>query len=134
MMDILLDTHLAYWYLMGEESIPPLAEAIIEDPSNFVFVSLVSAWEIGIKHAKHPLAMPLDEKTFLDACKEVGFTVLPLVEDQLLEAMKIETPEGLKHGDPFDRILLGMANALRIRFLSHDSKIGLYHSPYILFV
>ena len=134
MMDILLDTHLAYWYLLGDESIPPMAKAMIEDPNNFVFVSLVSAWEIGIKHAKHPQEMPVDAATFVEACREVGFTVLPIVEDQLLEAMKIETPEGLKHGDPFDRFLLGAANALKMRFLSHDRKIGLYQSPYILFI
>lgn len=133
-MDILLDTHLAYWYLIGEESIPPMAKAMIEDRNNFVFVSLVSAWEIGIKHGKHPGAMPIDAGAFVEACREVGFTVLPVVEDQLLEAMKIETPEGVKHADPFDRFLLGAANAFKMRFLSHDQKIGLYQSPYILFV
>lgn len=133
-MDILLDTHLAYWYIMGEESIPLLAKAMIEDPGNFVFVSLVSAWEIGLKHNKHPQEMPVDTNTFIEACREVGFTVLPVVEDQLLKAMEIETPDGLKHADPFDRFLLGTASALRMRFLSHDHKISLYQNPYILFV
>ena len=134
MMDILLDTHLAYWYLMGEEKIPPLAKAMIEDPNNFVFVSLISAWEIGLKHAKRPQDMPIDADTFIDACRQVGFIILPMVEDQLLQAMNIENPEGLKHADPFDRFLLGAANALKMRFLTHDSKIGLYQSPYILFI
>lgn len=133
-MDILLDTHLAYWYLMGDKSIPPMAKALIEDPNNFVFVSLVSAWEIGIKHAKHPQAMPIDANAFLQACRETEFIVLPVVEDQLLKAMEIKTPEGVNHADPFDRFLLGAANALKMRFLSHDQKIGLYRSPYILFV
>ena len=133
-MDILLDTHLAYWYIMGDETIPPLAKAMIEDPKNFVFVSLASAWEIGIKHAKRPQDMPIDASTFLEACREIGFIVLPMVEDQLLKTMEIETPEGVKHADPFDRFLLGTANALKMRFLSHDHKIGLYQSPYILFI
>ena len=131
-MDILLDTHLAYWYLMGEESIPTTAKAMIEDRNNYVFVSLVSAWEVGLKHAKHPEAMPIDADTFLEACREVGFTVLPMVEDQLLKAMEVETPEGVKHADPFDRFLLGAAQALHMRFLTHDPKIGLYQNPYIL--
>ena len=133
-MDILLDTHLAYWYIMSEESIPPMAKAMIEDPSNFVFVSLVSAWEIGIKHAKRPDAMPVDANAFVETCREVGFTVLPIVEDQPLKAMEVKTPEGAKRADPFDRFLLGAASAMRTRLLSHDQKIGLYQSPYILFV
>jgi len=133
-MDILLDTHLAYWYVMGEESIPPMAKAMIEDPGNFVFVSLVSAWEIGLKHAKRPQAMPLGAEDFIAACRDSGFTVLPIVEDQLLRSMEIETPEGLDHADPFDRFLLGVANSLRMRFLTHDRKIGRYQSPYILFL
>lgn len=133
-MDILLDTHLAYWYVMGEESIPPMAKAMIEDPGNFVFVSLVSAWEIGLKHAKRPQAMPLDADAFIAACRDSGFTVLPVVEDQLLRSMEVTTPEGLDHADPFDRFLLGVANALRMRFLTHDRIIGQYQSPYILFL
>ena len=133
-MDILLDTHLAYWYLMGEERIPPLAKAMIEDRNNMVFVSLASAWEIGLKHSKKPEVMPLDASTFVEACREVGFTVLPLVEDQLLESMKIKTPEGLDHSDPFDRFLLGAASALKMRFLTHDYKISFYQSPHILFI
>ena len=133
-MDILLDTHLAYWYVTGNETISPIAKKLIEDPNNFVFISLISAWEIGLKHAKHPKGMPLDSEEFIEACRASNFTILPVVEDQLLEAMKVETPQGLVHQDPFDRFLLGAANALKMRFLSHDRKIGMYQSPYILFL
>ena len=107
---------------------------MIEDRNNFVFVSIVSAWEIGLKHAKHPQKMPVDARSFIEACREAGFTVLPLVEDQLLQAMEIKAPEEVKRSDPFDHFLLGVSNALKMHFLSHDLKIGLYKSPYILFV
>ena len=133
-MDILLDTHLAYWYLLGDNKIPHFAKELIGDSSNHVFVSLVSAWEIGIKHSKNPLAMPMSAEEFIEGCREVGFVVLPVVVDQLLEGMKVEKPEELVHNDPFDRFLLGAAQALRMRFLSHDRRIGLYKNPFILCV
>ena len=133
-MDLLLDTHLAYWYLLGSDKIPSLAKDIIADGSNAVFVSLVSAWEIGLKHTKRPDQMPMDAETFIHGCEEAGFVVLPLVENQLLEAMKIPSPDGLDHQDPFDRFLLGAASALRMRFLTHDAKIAAYKSPFVLFL
>ena len=133
-MDVLLDTHLAYWYLRGDERIPRLAKELILDRSNCVFVSLASAWEIGIKHGKHPEAMPMTADDFIEGCKEVGFVVLPIVEDQILDTMKVQTPTGLAHQDPFDRFLLGTASAMKLRFLTADRKIGLYSNPYILTV
>lgn len=133
-MDILLDTHLAYWYILGDERIPKMAKELIADRSNFVFVSLISAWEIGIKHAKRPDLMPMDAKEFIEGCRETGLIVLPVVEDQLLQAMEVKTPEGLDHQDPFDRFLLGAAKALKMRFMSHDAKIGAYDSPFLLFL
>ena len=133
-MDFLLDTHLAYWYILGYEKMPPLAKELIGDRSNHIFVSLVSAWEIGLKHAKRPSSMPMTSEEFLEACREVGFVVLPIVEDQLCGAMKVECPEGLDHQDPFDRFLLGSAEAMKMRFLTHDAKIACYREPYFLMV
>lgn len=133
-MDLLLDTHLAYWYILGNERIPSLAKELISDRSNRVFVSLASAWEIGIKHAKNKEAMPMDAENFIKGCEEVGFVILPLVEDQLLSSFDVPLREELKHKDPFDRFLLGASKAINARFLTHDAKIALYESPYILFI
>ena len=133
-MDILLDTHLAYWYIRGNPRIPRMARELIADRSNRVFVSLVSVWEIGLKHSKRPDLMPIGADDFIKACEETGFVVLPIVENQILGAMEVKHPEGLVHQDPFDRFLLGAAKELHMRFLTHDAKIAFYDSPYLLTV
>ena len=79
-MDLLLDTHLAYWYILGNERMPSLAKELIADRSNRVFVSLASAWEIGIKHAKNKEAMPMDAENFIKGCEEVGFVICSMKE------------------------------------------------------
>ena len=132
-MDILLDTHMAYWFILGNEKMPRLARELISDCSNSVFVSLASAWEIGIKHAKRPDSVVLDADEFIEGCNEAGFVVLPITQDQILESMKITKPDGIDHQDPFDRMLLGVSSAMRMRLLTHDHKISFYQSPFILF-
>ena len=131
-MDLLLDTHIAYWHLLGSSRLPLLAKELIGDGSNTVFVSLISAWEIGLKHAKRPDLMPIDAETFLEGCRQAGFVVLPIVEDQLRGALSVVCPEGLSHQDPFDRFLLGIASTCRMRFLTSDAKISYYQNPFVL--
>ncbi len=133
-MDFLLDTHLAYWYIMGDQKIPKMAKELIGDRSNHIYVSLISAWEIGLKHAKKPTSLPMDAEAFIQGCNEAGFIILPIIESQLLESMNITSKEGLDHHDPFDRFLLGVANAMNMRFLTHDNKIACYDNPYVLFL
>lgn len=133
-MDLLLDTHMAYWYMLGDERVTKLARSLIEDKSNRVFVSLVSAWEIGLKHQKHPSSMPMDSEEFVNGCRESEFVVLPVTEDQILASQRVAPPAGLPHQDPFDRFLLGAAETMGMRFLTHDAKIGLYDAPFIMFI
>jgi PIN domain nuclease of toxin-antitoxin system len=133
-MDILLDTHMAYWYLLGEKKMPKLAKELIADRSNNVFVNLASAWEIGIKHAKRPDSITLTAEEFIEGCNETGIVVLSIAQDQLLASMSIAQPEGLDHHDPFDRLLLGTSTAMRMKFLTHDQKIASYDAPWVLFM
>ena len=132
-MDILLDTHMAYWFILGNEKIPRLARELISDCSNSVFVSLASAWEIGIKHAKRPDSVVLDADEFIEGCNEAGFVVLPITQDQILESMKIKKPDGIDHQDPFDRMLLGVSSAMRMRLLTQDHEISVDESACRLF-
>ena len=41
-MQILLDTHALIWFLENNPSLSKRAKAIIEDPDNEIFVSIVS--------------------------------------------------------------------------------------------
>lgn len=53
-MNVLLDTHIALWYLNGDERLSEKAKSYIDDWENDVYFSVASLWEIEIKHIIHP--------------------------------------------------------------------------------
>jgi PIN domain nuclease of toxin-antitoxin system len=48
-MNALLDTHAFLWWVVDDPQLSDTARAIISDPSNTIYFSVVSAWEIIIK-------------------------------------------------------------------------------------
>ncbi|MCP9880283.1 hypothetical protein KBY74_10530 [Cyanobium sp. A1C-AMD] len=49
-MAFLLDTYALLWWLAEPERLPPAVHATLSDPSQPVFISAASAWEIATKH------------------------------------------------------------------------------------
>ncbi len=49
-MKILLDTHALLWALLEPQKLSENARGILEEPSNTLFVSSASAWEISTKY------------------------------------------------------------------------------------
>jgi len=62
-MKLLLDTHTFLWLDGSPEQLSPTALAACEDPANQLSLSVVSAWEIQIKHQINRLQLdvPLEE-------------------------------------------------------------------------
>jgi PIN domain nuclease of toxin-antitoxin system len=56
-MRLLLDTHTFLWLDSSPERLSPAALAACEDPTNELYLSVVSAWEIQIKHQIHRLQL-----------------------------------------------------------------------------
>lgn len=134
-MRVLLDTHIALWALAGSEKLPEKAGQIISDDTNEIFYSLVSVWEIAIKHVLHPDKMPLSETEFLDYCRLADYRQLPITENHILMVRTLHRPENApKHNDPFDRLLLAQAKAQELLFVTHDILIPYYTEPCVLSV
>ena len=53
-MNILLDTHMAIWALLDSPKLTPKARQLITDPDNTIYYSVVSVWEVLLKHSGHP--------------------------------------------------------------------------------
>ena len=49
MAGYLLDTHTALWYFSGDEKLSKVANEIINNSSNPIYLSIASAWELSIK-------------------------------------------------------------------------------------
>ena len=56
-MKYLLDTHTLLWFLTGDKRLSGSTRQLIENPSNEIFLSIVSLWEIAIKMRKGKLVL-----------------------------------------------------------------------------
>jgi PIN domain nuclease of toxin-antitoxin system len=64
-MKLLLDTHTFLWLDGSPEQLSPTALAACADPTNQLYLSVVSAWEIQIKHQikRLQLDVPISDDT-----------------------------------------------------------------------
>jgi PIN domain nuclease of toxin-antitoxin system len=122
---LLLDTHIALWSIAAPNQLPTRARPFIEDPGNDLFVSVVSVWEIAIKHAlsqRRIGRMPVSAKMAFEHFASAGFKILDITAGH---ALAVEALPAL-HGDPFDRMLIAQARAEPMRLLSADAKMAAY--------
>lgn len=131
-MKVLADTHILIWYLTGDDRLTEKARKIIDDEKNDIYFSLVSVWEISIKHNRKPESLTLTAQSFVQFCLEQGFLEYPIYRRHIytLDSLKRET-DAPKHHDPFDRLLLSQAKTDGLLFLTHDSLIPYYNEPCI---
>lgn len=134
-MKVLLDTHIALWTLLDSEKLPMKARNLINQENVKPVFSLVSMWEIAIKHAIHPDQMPITGAQFLNYCTQAGFQQLMVYEEHVLEVEKLKRDENSpSHKDPFDRMLIAQAKAEGIILLTHDSLLSGYNEPSVSIV
>ena len=127
-MKILLDTHIALWWVNEHEKISPTARAVLLDDSNTLYLSIISLWEIAIKTSLGKL-MEFDGGVcaFMAKVNEMPVQLLSI------EPHHIKMVEDLPyiHRDPFDRLLIAIANTEGMAILSVDENIHKYDVPSI---
>ena len=121
-MKLLLDTCTFLW-LAGGDSLSAPAAASIQDPSNEVFLSAVSAWEIASKFRAGRLPLPEPPDRLIPI--ERGLRgVLPLAFDEESALQVLRLPP--LHRDPFDRMLISQAISGGLAIVSPDPLIAQY--------
>lgn len=133
-MRLLLDTHVALWLLYEPRRLPPaLAQSLVAGEFQ-VFVSLVSVWEVAIKHSltRPDGSRKLDcgAADFLSGVAAAGCDLLPLAPAHCLYAdclpYRANPATGKFHGDPFDRMLVAQARAEPLRLVTADPLLALH--------
>ena len=134
-MNLLLDTHILLWALSEDERLSEKARELILEPGNALYYSVVSVWEIAIKHALHPDNVKLSGKELSEYCHQAGFLPLDLRDKHVVSLEGICRDEDApKHNDPFDRILLSQAKTENMSFLTHDTIFQGYHENCTIFL
>ena len=122
-MRILLDTCTFLWLITDAPELSDLAREVFVNPGNEVFLSVVSTWEIAIKHAIGRLPLPEAVEKFIPAQREGhGVSSLALEEEAALHLARL--PE--MHRDPFDRMLICQAIVHGLVILTPDELILQY--------
>ena len=121
-MRLLLDTQIALWALTGSARLGSLAQSLIEDPANEIYVSTASVWEIAIKYALKRGDMPISGARAAELFAQAGYRELPVA---WRHAAMVDSLPSL-HNDPFDRILIAQSLTEPMRLLSRDAIVASY--------
>jgi len=122
---LLLDTHLLLWASGPLELLPGAATEMLEDPGNDLFFSVVSIWEITIKHGQRRRDFQVDPRVLRRGLLENGYNELTITSDHAF-AVGLLPPI---HKDPFDRILVAQATVEAITLLTSDAIVARYPGP-----
>lgn len=122
MTEVLLDTHAFIWFDLAPEKLSVRACELIQNPETVVFVSPMTAWELGIKFAlgKLPEAQLMVQK-FHQKLSQYQFLELGFTSSDALLAASLPA----EHKDPFDRALAAQALGRKIAIVSADSALDL---------
>jgi PIN domain nuclease of toxin-antitoxin system len=124
-MKLLLDTHLLLWAAGQPKKLPRKARTLIEAPSNELFFSAASLWEIVIKRGLGREDFKVDPRLLRRGLLDNGYGELPVASEHVVA---VESLAAI-HKDPFDRILVAQATVEGFALLTVDSTIAKYGGP-----
>jgi PIN domain nuclease of toxin-antitoxin system len=105
-MKLLLDTHIFLWFISGDSRLPVHFRDAIQNPSNEVYLSAVSLWEIIIKYQLGRLPLPQTPESYIPLQRQRhSISSLPLDEASVRQLAKLPSI----HRDPFDRMMICQA-------------------------
>ncbi|MBT4837679.1 MAG: type II toxin-antitoxin system VapC family toxin [Methylococcales bacterium] len=120
---ILLDSHIWFWWITGEQKKYPKSWNQIIENSQKVGVSPVSCFELALAHSRNRLELPCSPKQWFEQALTLsGVELYPLTAEIAEYAVRL-TPV---HKDPFDRIIIATAIENNAQLLSVDKVFPNY--------
>lgn len=118
-MRLLLDTHVALWWLNDPGHLRETSTDAIEDEGNDALLSAASIWEAGLKHSVGKLdpPRPLVESAALGGLLELSIS---------WEHARVAAQLPRLHGDPFDRMLVAQALVEDLVLVTRDPLLQRY--------
>ncbi|MBY0336637.1 MAG: type II toxin-antitoxin system VapC family toxin [Acetobacteraceae bacterium] len=124
-MRYLLDTNVVLRLLDDSHAIPPLVRAKLAAAGVEGWVSVVSLWEVEIKHriGKLETSAPIVKAGVLAS----NLRLLPVADTHVLAHAGLAAPG--PHRDPFDRMLLAQALHEGLTLVTSDRRLAAYGVP-----
>ena len=121
-MRLLLDTHLLVWASHDESKLSAMASSYIGDAENELHFSVVSVWEIAIKHALRRDDFYTEPKMMRTRLLDAGYLEVPLTGEHAVAVSTLP----LIHRDPFDRVLVAQALTEGMTLVTADAVMARY--------
>jgi PIN domain nuclease of toxin-antitoxin system len=126
MQPLLLDTHAAIWITRNESLARPAVDALnaAHQAAGIVFVSAITAWEIGLLVSRRRLnLLTTPQRWFARLLDVPGIRLAELSPDILIASSFLP---GEPPRDPADRILLATARELGAALITRDRLLLKY--------
>jgi PIN domain nuclease of toxin-antitoxin system len=122
-VNILLDTHSFIWFVEDNPSLSSHARMLIAEPTNDVFLSIASVWEMAIKVSlgKLDLTQPFD----LFIPNQLLLNDITLLDITISHTLRVATLP-FHHRDPFDRLLIAQSLVEVMPIIGIDSVFDAY--------
>lgn len=119
---LLLDTHTFIWWDSEPSKLSKRALELLTDKNNLRLLSVVSLWEISIKHqlGKLTLNKTLGEIVAIQKNNFIDILAITVAHVLALDSLSVY------HKDPFDRLLIAQANVENAVLISCDSVFANY--------
>ena len=124
-MNVLLDTCALLWLVADDPLLSVKARRLIEANRDSIFVSAISAFEIGIKYHKGKLTLcDAAENWWHRSIAHHGLVVMDVTDSIFLASTALPP----LHHDPCDRIIIATAEDSGATILTPDHLIAQYPS------
>lgn len=126
-MGVVLDTCALIWLTLDPSELSGRAHKAISS-AQFVYVSSISVWEIGIKNKRGKLPLEISFRDYvvrLDSCSD--FSIIPV--DHLAWADSISL--NWEHKDPADRVIVALAKKTGSTLITEDKLIADFYKKTI---
>lgn len=124
-VNLLLDTHLLLWAAACSTKLPKEAVSLIEDPTNRLYFSSASLWEVVIKNGLQRADFHVDPHLLRRGLMDNGYEELCITALHTLGVAHLPPI----HKDPFDRLLVAQAELEGFLLLTADALLARYPGP-----
>ncbi len=124
-MHFLLDTHILLWTLYCPEKLPRDIRNILEHDDSDIEYSIVSLWEIELKHSKYEGEFLFTARDTYQDAQISGLHMMELSPSHIITLGRLNKPKK-DHKDPFDRMLIAQSKFTNSYLITHDRNLTLY--------
>ncbi len=119
-MKLLLDTHVLLWSLLDPAKLTRQVAIELENPSNELWLSPISIWEIIILAEKGRVVLDADPVTWVrDVLRKIPVKEASLNYEVSIQSRMLD----LSHEDPADRFLAATAVVYDLTLVTADERL-----------